>query len=220
MTLGQKIKLLLKERAMKQIELAQNIKLKDSSAISQWIKGKTKPSSDNIKKLSEVFGKPLSFFEDDEEYVYNGMVMDKRADTQKTLEKLLSSFPIIRPVEVRSNISSETFDLFVYTQPEEFLPIMFEAKPASPFALKIEDTKACPWANKGEYAIFAPVPEGAQGKIVLAKHKGMHSIKKFFKGNDKENNTVFLEDKNKKRKKYLAEEVEIIGQLLAFYRKP
>jgi len=223
MTVGQKIKNLLKEHAMTKVCLAKKLGLKGSSAVSQWIKGRINPGMENKAKLAQVFGKPVSYFEDEEDYSYTGLVMDKREDTQRNIEKLLSSFPVIRPVEVRKEVADDFFDLFVYSQPSEFLPVMFEAKPAAPFALKITGDKACPWAQKGEYAIFSPIPPGlsgaaqsVHGKIALVKVRGLSTIKKIFKEGD----FIYLEDKHKKRKKYPLAGVEIEAQLTGFYRKP
>lgn len=217
MTVGQKIKEQLKEKGWTQVELAAKLGLSyNGGAISQWIKGRMKPGAENKRRLAEIFGKTAGYFEDDEEYCYNGMVMDRRDETQKNIDKLLSTFPMVRPAEVRSEISAEFFGFSLYTQPEEFLPVMFEAKPGAPFALKVGGPKACPWAAVGEYALFAPAPEGVNGKIFLVKTPQGHTIKKFFSAGG----GVVLEDKNKKRKKYDAADIEVAAQLLAFYRKP
>lgn len=227
MTLGQKIEQLLEEKEWTQIELAHKLGLSTKGGIvSKWINGTIKPGRENKKKMAELFSKNLSYFDDDDaftRYPQATVVMDRREETQKNIEKLLNSFPLIRPVEVRKEISSDFFELYIYTQPVEYLPIMFEAKPEAAFALKIANEKACPWAKNGEYALFSPVPanmrplpHGLLGKTVLAKINDEYTIKKFFKEKD----YILLEDKNKKRKKYSPFEVEITAQLIAFYRKP
>lgn len=216
MTVGKKIKDLLIEKGWTQIELAAKLGLSPTSgAIAQWIKGRIKPGAANKRRLADIFGKDPSFFEDDEPYSYSGIVMDRRDETQKDIDRLLSNFPLVRPVEVRCEISRENFDFSLYTQPEEFLPIMSETRHSAQFAIKIADTKACPWAAKGEYAVFAGAQEAVSGKIFLVKTNGLYTIKRLIK----ENNHIILEEKNKKRKKYAANKVEPIAQLLAFYRK-
>ncbi|MDR1684701.1 MAG: XRE family transcriptional regulator [Elusimicrobiota bacterium] len=224
MNVGEKIKALLKEHGWTQIELAKKLDISPKGgAIAKWIKGLMSPSTANKKKLAEVFNKSLDYFEDSGAGGnYSTLVMDRRGETQKSIEKLLESFPVIRPVAVSKEINAEYFDFYVYSQSLEFLPIMFEAKPASPFAFKVLSAKACPWANAGEYALFSPVQEDIAGNfeietgaIALVKVEGRHTIKKFYKEKDR----LALADIHGKRKTYPAGEVEVIARFLGCYRK-
>lgn len=215
MNLGQKIELLLKTTAMTKVELSRKLGLKDSSVVSHWVKNRFKPDRDNVVKLSTVFDKPVSYFADDN-YIYDSRQREDEEQTEKKIYELLSSFPMTKHVGVMGSVQEEEFDLCYYTQPEEFLPIMLEVRTNAPFALRIESEKACPWAAKGEYAIFIPSAQVANGKLALVKINGICSIKKIFRYKD----FTMLEDKNKKQKKFNPDEVQPVGQLLAFYRKP
>lgn len=59
MELGQVIKLLIKKRGLKQIEVAERIG-KSPTALSQIINGTYKPQSDTLEKLSEVLNIPVA----------------------------------------------------------------------------------------------------------------------------------------------------------------
>ena len=50
---------------MTKVELARKLGLKDSSVISHWVKNRFKPDRKNLQKLSAMFNKPLSYFEED-----------------------------------------------------------------------------------------------------------------------------------------------------------
>ena len=214
MNLGQKIELLLKTTSMTKVELSRKLGLKDSSVVSHWVKNRFKPDRDNMLKLSHVFEKPVSYFADDN---FNYCAETGEEDqTEKKIYELLSSFPATKHIGVMTEASTEYFDLPYYCQPEEFLPVMLEVKTSAPFALKITAQAACPWANAGEYAIVVPSSAAGQGKLALVKTDGRYCIKKYFKYKDH----IILEDKNKKQKRFKHADIEVAGQILAFYRKP
>jgi transcriptional regulator with XRE-family HTH domain len=214
MNLGQKIEQLLKTTAMTKVELSKKLGLKDSSVVSHWVKNRFKPDRDNMQKLSRVFEKPVSYFADDEgTYCAENGRTDR---TEKKIYELLSSFPMAKHVGVMGEISSEYFDLSYYCQPEEFLPVMMETKTSAAFALKITSQNACQWATAGEYAIIVPSSFSPQGKLALVKKDGLCCIKKTLIRKNK----IILEDKNRTQTKLNLSDAEIIGQVLAFYRKP
>lgn len=214
MNLGQKIEQLLKTTAMTKVELSKKLGLKDSSVVSHWVKNRFKPDRDNVVKLSHVFEKPVSYFADDN---FNYCAEPGEDDqTERKIYELLSSFPATKHIGVMGNISAEQFDLSYYYQPEEFLPVMLEIKTPPPFALKIEAQAACPWAAAGEYVIVVPSSYAPHGKLALLKIENSYCIKKYFKYKEH----IVLEDKNKKQKKFKPADIEVIGQILAFYRKP
>lgn len=214
MNLGQKIEQLLKMTSMTKVELSKKLGLKDSSVVSHWVKNRFKPDRDNMIKLSHVFEKPVSYFADDT-YSYSPEQAEEEAYEKKIYE-LLSNLPSSRPVGVLNEIKEEFFNISYYSQPEEYLPVMLEAKTQPPFALKVADTAACPWAAKGEYLIFCPAPQPVNGKLSLVKIDGMLTIKKVSFTATK----ITLEGANKKTVRKSREEAEVVAQLLAFYRKP
>lgn len=212
LNLGQKIEQLLKMTSMTKVELSKKLGLRDSSVVSHWVKNRFKPDRDNIVKLSHVFEKPVSYFTDD---TYTAQDSDQ-TNCESKIYELLSNMPSGRYVGVLNEINDEFFTISYYCQPEEYLPVMLEAKQQQPFALKVAAQAACPWAKKGEYLIFCPVSQLPNGKLAIVKVDGMLSIKKVYFSGGK----ITLEDFRKKVKRFPKEKVEIIAQLLAFYRKP
>ncbi len=213
MNLGEKIELLLKTTAMTKVELSRRLGLKDSSVVSHWVKNRFKPDRDNVAKLSNVFEKPISYFADDK-FSYSQHSAEDDS-TEKKIYDLLSSLPQTGHIGVISEISQEYFSMSYYTQPEELLPVMLETRAAAPFALKITGEDACPWGFCGEYVIIVPADEVANGKTALVKIDGLCTIKKI----NKTKTAVILEGFGKTQKKYKPNDVEILGRVLAFYRK-
>ncbi len=218
MNLGEKIEQLLKTTAMTKVELSRKLGLKDSSVVSHWVKNRFKPDRDNVAKLSMVFEKPISYFADDAGYTYTRNIGEDNNLEQK-LYDVLSSLPQAGHIGVRADVSEEYFSFPYYLQPEEFLPIMLEggAPNLAPYALKISDDKACPWAKAGEYALIVPSQEVLFGKINLVKIEGLCALKKVSKNKTK--NMITLEGKGKTSCKHKRQDIEILGHVLAFYRK-
>ncbi len=213
MNLGQKIEQLLKTTAMTKVELAKKLGLKDSSVISHWVKNRFKPDRVNIAKLSQVFKKPVNYFEDDELYCADNSTYKL---TEKKVYELLSSLPAAKRVAVLCESEKDFFDLPLYSQAEEFLPIMLEGANYQPFAIKIFEQDACPWANKGEYVICVSAEQTQNGKLYLIKTPKGYTIKKIY---PKKEETI-LKDFKGKTEIFKNKEIKIFAQILAFYRKP
>lgn len=218
MDLGQKIEKLLKLTSMTKVELAKKLGLKDSSVISHWVKNRFKPDRKNLQKLSATFKKPLSYFQEDlQGNTSEGSSFEIRegTTTAKSLYELISSLPSSKHIGIALEIKSEFFDLPYTFEPEEFLPVMFDAKNKETFALKIKSKNACPWAEKGEFALFASTDAVQSGKIALIRYKNRYTIKKL----TLEGENIVLSTPTK-RTKVSQNEIIIAAKLMAFYRKP
>ncbi len=220
MDLGQKIEKLLKLTSMTKVELARKLGLKDSSVISHWVKNRFKPDRKNLQKLSVTFNKPISYFEDEEEDTNTSaeqgtFTVREGTTTVKTLYELISSLPSSKHIGIALEIQSEFFDLPYTFHPEEFLPIMFDAKNKETFALKINSKNACPWAEKGEFALFVPSDAIQSCKIALIRYRNRYTIKKLaLSGED-----IILSTPTKKIK-VARNEIIIAAKLMGFYRRP
>ncbi len=212
MNLGQKIEQLLKATSMTKVELAKKLGLKDSSVISHWVKNRFRPDRTNIAKLSQVFKKPVSYFEDDLYCAENSAYKL----TEKKVYELLSSLPAAKRVAVLGEADKDFFDLPLYSQAEEFLPIMLEDANYQPFALKILKQEACPWASKGEYLICVSARQTQNGKLYLVKTPKGYTIKKVYTKKEETN----LKDFKGKIETFKNEKIKIFARILAFYRKP
>lgn len=218
MDLGQKIEKLLKLTSMTKVELAKKLGLKDSSVISHWVKNRFKPDRKNLQKLSVTFNKPLSYFEEDLKDVSEGkdsFEIREGTTTAKSLYELISSLPSSRHIGVALEIQNEFFDLPYTFEPEEFLPVMFDAKNKEAFALKVNSKTACPWAEKGEFALFVPAESVQSGKIALIRYRNKYCIKKLTLDGE----SIVLSTPTK-RTKVSQNEIIIVAKLIAFYRRP
>lgn len=218
MDLGQKIEKLLKLTSMTKVELAKKLGLKDSSVISHWVKNRFKPDRKNLQKLSAAFNKPLSYFEEDlTENISgeNSFEIREGTTTAKSLYELISSLPSSKHIGIAMEIQSEFFDLPYTFQYEEFLPIMFDAKNKETFALKIKSKTACPWAEKGEFALFVPIGAVEEDKIALIRYRNRYTIKRL----TLEGDNIILSTPTKKIK-VSQDEIIIVAKLMAFYRRP
>ena len=213
MNLGQEIEQLLKATAMTKVELAKKLGLKDSSVISHWVKNRFKPDRANIAKLSQVFKKPASYFENDDLYCSDSLGYKL---TEKKVYELLSSLPAAKRVAVQGEAEKDFFDLPLYSQAEEFLPIMLEGANYQPFAIKITNQEACPWAVKDEYIICVCAEQTQNGKLYLVKTPKGYTIKKVYTKKEETN----LKDFKGKTETFKNEKIKIFAQILAFYRKP
>lgn len=220
MDLGQKIEKLLKLTSMTKVELARKLGLKDSSVISHWVKNRFKPDRKNLHKLSVAFNKPISYFEEEEQDTnsLNGegtFTIREGTTTAKSLYELISSLPSSKHIGVALEIKSEFFDLPYTFDPEEFLPIMFDTRNKETFALKINSKTACPWAEKGELALFVRADAVQSGKIALIRYKNRYTIKRLtLSGED-----IIISTPTKKIK-VSQEEIIIAAKLMGFYRRP
>jgi transcriptional regulator with XRE-family HTH domain len=213
MNLGQKIEQLLKTTAMTKVELAKKLGLKDSSVISHWVKNRFKPDRANIAKLANVFKKPVSYFEDDKLYCAETSAYGL---TEKNIYDLLFSFPAAKRIGVQGEAEQDFFSMPLYSQAEEFLPIMLEGTTPQSFAVKIINQIACPWASKGEYAICVPSEQMQNGKLYLVKTKQGYTIKKVYEKKE----ITLLKDYAGKTQTFKNSEIKIFARILAFYRKP
>ncbi len=221
MDLGQKIEKLLKLTSMTKVELARKLGLKDSSVISHWVKNRFKPDKKNLQKLAAAFDKPLSYFEEDISqpssfYEAPNFTIREGTTTAKSLYEIISSLPSSKHIGVALEIQSEYFDLPYTFEPEEFLPVMFDARQKETFALKIDSKSACPWAEKGEFAIFVRAEAVQSGKIALIRYKNKYCIKKL---NLLSGGEILLSTPTKQIK-VSQDEILVAAKLMAFYRRP
>ena len=127
----------------------------------------------------------------------------------------MASLPSSKHIGVALEIQSEYFDLPNTFDYEEFLPLMFDAGKKEAFALKINSKNACPWAVKGEFAIFVPSSAVQSGKIALIRFRNRYCIKKVsLEGED-----VILSTPAKQLK-VTQNDILIAGKLMGFYRRP
>ena len=166
----------------------------------------------SIMSQSDVFKKPISYFEDDDLYCADN---SSYRLTEKKVYEILSSLPAVKKIGVQGEAKTDYFNFSLYYQAEEFLPVMLEGN-TQPFAIKITSTEACPWASKDEYILCVPTTEIQNGKLYLVKTKKGYTIKKVYQKEE----TTKLKYFDNKTELFKNSEIKIFAQVLAFYRKP
>jgi len=204
MKMGEKIDSLLKASGYSKVRLTKMLGLKDSSVITHWVRNRFKPDSGNIKKLAQIFDKPIEFFSDDEEISYSDIgaarIMAENA---------------IQSVGVIGSVSKRNFIISLSSPVEEYLSVFVEAKNGSkPFALKILNADVTTRSQGGEYAIIIPCAEVNEGKTALVKHgRGFMLAEIFYDKDD------IILTYGKKQIKTSWKETDIIGVCTGFFRK-
>lgn len=219
MTVGNKIKRLLKEHGMSQKTLTNLMGLTEGSgAISRWISGKSKPSPENCKKLGEVFNMPPSYFAD-ENPVSNFPVPGKTARFADpspqvfyaSVEEKKNGF-----VSVIGSVYQKEFEFYPENDTEEYLPFVFSSQDNQKiFALKLETDEYSPSINKGEYVILSATSNLLVGKGLLVERKGVYSFNKVFRLQQ----NYKLHDISGKPSKNSDQPFKVSAQILGIFRR-
>ncbi|WP_424244764.1 SOS-response transcriptional repressor LexA [Elusimicrobium posterum] len=210
MTLAEKIEYLVKQSSKTKVELAKELEIKSSSSLSQWIKGKTKPSRENIERLAGVFNRDISYFTDDEETRSTGnMVFDSGKAYINT-----NNIAQVKHIGILGGIYNEVFKVPFYCIPEGYLPVMIEApSSAKPYALRIESDAIFDGMQKGDIAIIVPSQESPSGKTALIKMQEEYQFKRVFWNPDH----ILLKN-GKKQIKTQKDQFEVIGQVIGIFK--
>ncbi|MFA6584340.1 MAG: XRE family transcriptional regulator [Elusimicrobiaceae bacterium] len=222
MRLGEKIEKLLKQNKMTKTELASKMGLRDSSVISHWVKNRFKPDRTNLVKLAAVFDMKESYFTDEAEESESHRIID---EAEKRLHELLreaeekTTPKRIIHVGVIGTVSAENFNFAFENSPEEYLPVLVEAYGGKHiFALKIRGACMSPTAEDGDYAIVAQTSHVDDGRLAVVRLNCECTLKRIFR----KQNVIELKPDNEKFKtlRIKPSELEIVGQVVGFFRKP
>ena len=229
MKLGAKIALLIKERGWTKVEVAKRMGLKDSSVVSHWVRDRFHPDVDNRRKLATLFGKPVSYFDDDSDAAYavgpQGEARRAFESSQKRLNDFLSSLDTaeeprrIIHVGVIGTVSAENFNFGFENPPTEYLPVLVESSGGKKiFALKIRGACMEPTARDGDYAVVAQTDWVDEGQLAVLRLDGDFTMKRVFR----RATHVDLKPDNPQFKtlRISAADLSIIGQVIAIVRKP
>ncbi|HUT86050.1 MAG TPA: XRE family transcriptional regulator [Elusimicrobiales bacterium] len=217
MTLGEKIKALLKHHGMTKKALAKKLKFKDSSVISHWTNGRFYPSIGSKKKLSDVFNKPIEYFENDEQ----NQVIYSHANEHKSLSirEKPEIFPNIMHVGVIGTVVSENFAIDFERTPSGYLPIFMEVYADKRiFALRVDSECMIPTAKKDDYVIIEQTNYVESGELAMVEIDKGYTLKKVIYSKD----IVLLKPDNPSLKtiRLKPDTVKIVGRVKGVFRKP
>ena len=157
--IGQRIRRARQERDMRQEELAKKVGV-DTSTVSNWETGKSRPRWKVLPRLAEVLEKPLSWFMD------SAYSIDEGSEFRERLTRIpvLGNVPAGELVEV-----SEL--------PPEYI---FEALKCSnrAFAVRIRGDSMEPELHDGDIVIVDPAVELKSGQIALVRNGKEVTVKK------------------------------------------
>lgn len=216
MTLGEKIKLLLKERMMTKRELAKKLRFRDSSVISHWTSGRFYPSFQSKKRLAQVFERPLDYFENDKEAV----VYDER--TQKgnlVMREKPQMFPSVMHVGIIGAVTADSFSLAIERTPSGYLPILMEIYADKRiFALKLESDCLFTLIGNENFVIIEQTGYVESGELAMVELNGRYTVRRVVYCKD----TVLLKSDNPSLKtlRFKPNEIKVIGRVKGFFRKP
>lgn len=217
MTFGQKLKLLLKQRHMTQVELSKHLGLRDSSAVTNWIKDRYHPSYDNMERISQVLEKPVTYFAEEEDELDANQL--KSVQNLNELLRATVPQPRVVPVGVLGLVSAENFHLAVENTPDEYLPVLVEGSGTKRiFALKIKGACMEPSAHDGDYAVVEEADYVDDGKLAVLRLGNGYTLKRVFR----REGYVELKPDNPKFKplKIASDDLKVVGQVKLFCRKP
>ncbi|MGB2579033.1 transcriptional regulator with XRE-family HTH domain [Elusimicrobium simillimum] len=234
MTLGEKIEFHRKKLGLTKVKLAQKIGLKNSSAISQWVKDRWPPNVENIARLADVFSVPTTELISDEpsaaELLYqkhnqlyskvkNLKLTEGVRDSAASYLSDNSPYPqytsTVRHISIKESVSENMFEIPMYSY-EGYLPLLLETnEDIAPFAVKVGTASVYSGAQPGEYIIIRPTDKVTTNKTALVKLNDKYCIRQIVF--DKEN--VTLKD-GKKHSTVKKADIEIAGQVVAFLRLP
>ncbi|ACC98123.1 helix-turn-helix domain protein [Elusimicrobium minutum Pei191] len=236
MKMGEKIAANIKRLKITKVKLAERIGISDSSAISQWVKGKTRPLPENLEKLASEFGITVQELDDDIEtgenleektrallYAIESItkkmsfgVSDEQEEYSTSSLSNKTKIDVFMPkhIAVTGEAKEEFFIYPSYSSVDEYLPMLIDSPDdKTPFALKIESGEVYAYAKEGEYAVIMPADKAITGKTALVKFNKKYCIKKII-FNDKE---IVLKSGKKEIKANL-EDVEVLGFVKYFLR--
>lgn len=91
MRLCEKLVSLRKEKGLAQMEVAEQLGI-SRQAISRWEVGASLPSTDNLRKLSLLYGIPF-------DYLMNDTVEEKPSADAEEMEEVVETVPVEKPME-------------------------------------------------------------------------------------------------------------------------
>lgn len=150
--------------------LAEHLKINEAT-VSMWLSGRTKPSEENIKKMSKIFKVSETEIQ--------------KAFGDKNISNMVEGRIELEYIPVRG-LSSATEEKFILEETETFLP--FRKTGPNQFAIKIvgncmvdpDDPRNSIY--DGDYVIVDPDAEARNGDVIVARLDGEYStVKRMYK---------------------------------------
>lgn len=160
------------------------------------------PGEATLEKVAKILGVKTSELEELLAPVPSGVDMSSLAGVH--------SF-----VPVLGAVAADRFNFSLDAIPEEQIPNPYPGK--NVFALRVHGDCMEPTFGDGEYIYFSLTQPVGDGKIVLARLDGEHTVKRYFK----RTNGIELRPDNKKypAKTYATNKLEIVAVAVGGYKK-
>lgn len=166
-----------------------------------WLKGQ-RPGEEMLRKIAGVFGVGENEVTAAFERNPAGVAMESLASVNYF-------------VPVLGSVAADRFNFSLDAIPEEQIPNPYAGKKV--FALRVAGDCMEPTFRDGEYIYLSLTQPVTDGKIVLARMEGEHTLKRYFKRPD----GIELRPDNPKykAKTYATNKLEIVAVAVGGYRK-
>lgn len=175
--------------------------------VSDWVKGRTNPSEENIKKMAKLFGVPerevkAAFGIEDKEFSRSFRAIP-------LTDKNTISLPILADVPAGLPDFSEA-------DVETFWDIPRWVFPGADFVVKCNGDSLEPKLHQGDYCVIRKTEEPLNGRAMVVKTENgvcMKVIKKLADG------AIQLCSTNKKYKPFIPNELTVIGLIIGSWSR-
>lgn len=200
---GERLTSLLKERNIKQAQLAKLSGI-TASSISDWIKGKYKPKHDKIEKIAAVLDINSLWLSG-----HSDIISKSTNNFDLTTDKNINKIPLLGEICAGNGIfAEENFEDYIYNNQIS----------GADFALKVKgDSMIEAGIFEGDIVFIRKTPVVRNGAIaaVLLLDSNEATIKKFYK---KETH-ILLQPCNSFYEPIITKDIMVIGECIGIFRK-
>lgn len=188
------------ESGKKQIEIADILQVKQEQ-VSRWANGKQIPTTENIKRIAEIFNKPISYFLETEEFAPSVQAVPLTKSNTIQLP-ILADCPAGLP-----EFSDRDVEMFVDIPRWLF--------PQADFIVKCIGDSLEPKIHKGDFCVIRKTQEPLDNRAMLVRTENGICMKVIKKLKDK----VKLCSTNKKYKPFTPSEFSVIGLIIGHWSR-
>lgn len=194
MKIGSKIKHLRKEKNISQQGLAELLKI-DRGTVAKWEIDMFQPDRVNKEKLSKIFNKPVSYFNDDD-YLSEVDIIPLEGDNNIKI-------PIFSGSAIPCGFPAE------YTEADvmSYLVLPRSMTAGARMGIVADGDSMTPQIQNGDTLLIKTTNEAMNNRVMLVKTESGFTVKRIVK----KNGTIYLHSDNTKYEPFIPKSLEIIG---------
>jgi len=208
MGVGQKIRLLRKEKDLTLKDVAQRANI-SISYLNDIEKERSNPSLDTLKQIAKALDVKPSYLLEDAETILTDSFILKEQPAVYGVNRGIITLPVVGTVAAGIPILAEE-------NIEEYMDFPKDLADGATFALRVRgDSMIGVGIYDGDYVVVKQQPTAENGQTVVARVEGAVTIKRFYRLDNK----IRLEPANGGYKPIESKDIEIIGVVMAIARK-